>query len=185
MRNYQISLGHDVRTFSDQEKTDNRLSRRIYFSIILLGRVEDYLLGTTGRMNNLLPPPPPRPSPNANGAFSIAQIHGKRRASSSSSDRVYGWEIIQPADASQIPCQRSLHAGAVWRDYFVVFGGYDGLHRVNDLHAFHFPTSTWRSLNRHNAPSPRDRHVAVVYDNSLYIFGGFDGSTRVNGNCTS
>lgn len=136
-------------------------------------------------MNNLLPPPPPSSSASASGAFSIAQIHGKRSTPASTVNRVYGWEIIQPADISEIPCQRSLHAGAVWRDYFVVFGGYDGLHRVNDLHAFHFPTSTWRRLNRHNAPSPRDRHVAVVYEDSLYIFGGFDGSTRVNGKSAS
>jgi hypothetical protein len=94
---------------------------------------------------------------------------------------VIGWEVVEPKALSTIPCQRSLHAAAVWKDQFLVFGGYDGLHRVNDLYAFDFKTSVWRVLNNTDAPSPRDRHVAVVYSNSLYIFGGFDGVARVNG----
>jgi N-acetylneuraminic acid mutarotase len=93
---------------------------------------------------------------------------------------VIGWEMIEPKQGSSIPCQRSLHAGAIWRDQFLVFGGYDGLHRVNDLHSFHFKTNTWHLLTNENAPAPRDRHVAVVYSNFLYIFGGFDGVSRVN-----
>jgi len=90
-----------------------------------------------------------------------------------------GWERVA-VRGEAMPCQRSLHAGAVWRDCFVVFGGYDGHHRVNDLYAFDFKTSEWKQLDSDNAPTPRDRHVAAVYDNSLYIFGGFDGTTRVN-----
>ena len=54
-----------------------------------------------------------------------------------------------------------------------MFGGYDGAHRVNDLHSFDFNTSTWRLMENRDAPSPRDRHVAVVCNNELYIFGGF------------
>jgi hypothetical protein len=100
---------------------------------------------------------------------------------SRNNSQVIGWEVVEPKASSTIPCQRSLHAAAVWKDQFLVFGGYDGLHRVNDLYAFDFKTSVWRVLNNTDAPSPRDRHVAVVYSNSLYIFGGFDGVARVNG----
>lgn len=93
-----------------------------------------------------------------------------------------GWESIQPRPGSIVPCQRSLHAGAVWKDCFVVFGGYDGQHRVNDLYSFNFKQNSWQQLSNIDAPSPRDRHVAVVCENHLYIFGGFDGVARVNGN---
>jgi N-acetylneuraminic acid mutarotase len=80
-----------------------------------------------------------------------------------------------------------LHAGAVWNDKFLVFGGYDGHHRVNDLYAYHFGSNHWQPLvptaaagRGSTAPSPRDRHVAAVFENYLYIFGGFDGLARVN-----
>lgn len=108
-----------------------------------------------------LPPPPPS-----------VDLGGKMEGSK-------GWERVE-VRGQAIPCQRSLHAGAVWKDSFVVFGGYDGHHRVNDLYAFNFKTSEWTLLDGANAPTPRDRHVAAVFDNSLYIFGGFDGTTRVN-----
>ncbi len=91
------------------------------------------------------------------------------------------WEVVEPSEGSVLPCQRSLHAGAVWRDYFIVFGGYDGIRRVNDLYAFSFKTNLWQSLSNIDAPSPRDRHVAVVHDDHFYVFGGFDGLARVNG----
>lgn len=94
------------------------------------------------------------------------------------------WESVDCAETqkgSVVPCQRSLHAGAVWKDNFIVFGGYDGARRVNDLYQFGFKTNLWTLLTSVNAPTARDRHVAVVYENSLYIFGGFDGVARVNG----
>eukprot|EP01039_Chlorochromonas_danica_P005894 gene5894-6490_t len=90
------------------------------------------------------------------------------------------WEYVECRKGSVAPCQRSLHAGAVWKDHFIVFGGYDGQRRVNDLYLFDFKSSVWTLLSNLNAPSARDRHVAVVHENALYIFGGFDGVARVN-----
>ena len=90
------------------------------------------------------------------------------------------WQKIEPAAGSQVPCQRSLHAGAVWTDCMVIFGGYNGFDRLQDLYSFNFKTSVWTLLSSTNAPSPRDRHIAAVHDNKVYIFGGFDGFTRVN-----
>lgn len=124
-----------------------------------------------------LPPPPAYSTPRrVSSGAGLSSSYGKPRS--------VGWEIVETQNQHEVPCQRSLHAGAVWRDNFVVFGGYDGLHRVNDLHCFNFTTQTWRQLSNVDAPSPRDRHVAVVHENSLYIFGGFDGLTRVNGERT-
>lgn len=84
------------------------------------------------------------------------------------------------------PCRRSLHAGAVWQDNLIIFGGYDGGHRVNDLYFYCFSRHTWSTRGgpapspAHAPPSPRDRHVACVWANGFYIFGGFDGTQRVN-----
>lgn len=91
------------------------------------------------------------------------------------------WEIVETRRGCPPPCQRSLHAGAVWKDNFVVFGGYNGQYRVNDTHAYVFTTGEWSELPNANAPSARDRHTATVYEDHLYIFGGFDGLARVNG----
>ena len=79
------------------------------------------------------------------------------------------------------PCKRSLHSAVVYENNMVIFGGYDGLNRVNDLYLFNFSTHTWKLLPSMGlAPSPRDRHTAVVHLNKLYVFGGYDGSSRVN-----
>lgn len=117
-----------------------------------------------------------------------------------------GWTqvSINLATSGRPPCQRSLHAAAVLRDSLYVFGGYDGLHRVNDLHEFHFPSRCWRqiittigtlSVEEHTrvgqvgvgvvtatgqVPSPRDRHTAVAHGSTFYVFGGFDGTSRVS-----
>lgn len=53
------------------------------------------------------------------------------------------WEKVDSRVGSIIPCKRSLHSGAIWRDNIIIFGGYDGLQRVNDLHFFNFTNSKW------------------------------------------
>lgn len=116
-----------------------------------------------------MPPPPP-------GSSSSSRKEGGRTSNTLSR----GWQKVEAQDDTTIPCQRSLHAGAIWKDCFVVFGGYDGHRRVNDLYSFNFTLNQWQMLSGLNAPTPRDRHVANVFDDSLYIFGGFDGTMRVN-----
>ena len=92
------------------------------------------------------------------------------------------WSKIIPNTESITPCPRSLHAGAIWGNYFYVFGGYDGHQRCNDLHRYDFLSNSWILLEPVLiTPSRRDRHSAVVYANCFYVFGGFDGRSRVNG----
>ena len=62
----------------------------------------------------------------------------------------------------------------------IIFGGYAGHQRLNDLHCFNFTTSKWSLLSNYLAPPPRDRHSAVIYENKFVVFGGFDGVTRVD-----
>lgn len=123
---------------------------------------------SSGKASVSLPPPPPQPSSEESpSAWANTGV----------------WERVKHTSGKP-PCQRSLHAAAVWKNYLVIFGGYDGIHRVNDLHSFDFNTGAWELLSPENDsssnPSPRDRHIAVVWGNGFYIFGGFDGLTRVN-----
>jgi len=111
-------------------------------------------------MNATILPPPP---PDSDIKTSYKKCDG-------------GWEYVEiksSLEKDKIPCQRSLHSGAVYRDNLLIFGGYDGSKRINDLWNYNFTTMRWTLLNDNDAPSPRDRHVAVVCNNELYIFGGF------------
>jgi hypothetical protein len=49
-----------------------------------------------------------------------------------------GWEKVNQRVGSLPPCHRSLHAAASWKDNIIIFGGYDGHQRLNDLHTFNF-----------------------------------------------
>ena len=86
-------------------------------------------------------------------------------------------ERVDQRLGNMAPCQRSLHAAACWRDNMLIFGGYDGHVRLNDLHCYNFTSNKWSVLSSYQAPSPRDRHSAVIYENYLVIFGGKDSIT--------
>ena len=116
--------------------------------------------------------PPPPPSSSENKSIKIGSDQNDYHHSGV-------WENVE--HKGNPPCQRSLHAAAVWNNYMLVFGGYDGIHRINDLHGFNFETGYWELFAVGDmCPSPRDRHIAVVYNNGFYVFGGFDGISRVN-----
>ena len=79
--------------------------------------------------SNAFPPPPP--SPHATNSPII--IRNRNQIMSPSLilkedivDATGGgyWERVGGTSGSNLPCQRSLHAGAVWHDLFLVFGGY-------------------------------------------------------------
>ncbi len=119
--------------------------------------------------------------PTATADADAARLHAQKE----------GWTQVtsNPSTSGRPPCQRSLHAAAMLRDSMYVFGGYDGLHRVNDLYEYHFPSRSWRqiiALGQHSdapggtigvgvvaatgtAPSPRDRHTAVAHGTSFYV----------------
>ena len=59
-----------------------------------------------------------------------------------------------------IPCQRSLHAGSIWKDNLIIFGGYDGHQRINDLYSYSFKTHQWRLLRDHHSSN------IVVHNNN-------------------
>lgn len=99
-------------------------------------------------------------------------------------DQTWSWaELAPPAT----PLGRSGHS-AVWymgKNSLVVFGGYDGSHRYNDVWAItkDIPFYTRNQLSPEGTPpSARDRHTSV-YDlagGSMVVFGGQDESGPLN-----
>eukprot|EP00939_MAST-03C_sp_MAST-3C-sp1_P004185 g4185.t1 len=62
-----------------------------------------------------------------------------------------------------------------------IFGGYDGVQRMNDFYVLHMDSFTWSKIEcRGVVPSPRYFHASVIHDNVLYVFGGYDGVQRMN-----
>ena len=52
------------------------------------------------------------------------------------------WSEVETRNAlsDDVPCQRSLHVAAVYKNIVLIFGGYDGTSRVNDFFRFSFGT---------------------------------------------
>lgn len=64
-----------------------------------------------------------------------------------------------------------------------VFGGYDGVQRMNDFFQCDLATYTWSVVPASGGsavPSPRYFHACAAYGRSLFVFGGYNGSERLN-----
>lgn len=62
-----------------------------------------------------------------------------------------------------------------------VFGGYDGVNRMNDLWEFCCDTNKWSAVPTiGQAPSPRYFHSCVIFGEFMYSFGGFNGTDRLS-----
>ena len=127
---------------------------------------------------------------NADRVRTAGGHHAARPTTAQFNNQKEGWTQVSsnPSTSGRPPCQRSLHAAAMLRDSMYVFGGYDGLHRVNDLYEYHFTSRSWRQIitvgslsevagavgvgvvtATGTAPSPRDRHTAVAHGTSFYV----------------
>mmetsp|Transcript_12203 Transcript_12203/g.22618 ORF Transcript_12203/g.22618 Transcript_12203/m.22618 type:complete len:1213 (-) Transcript_12203:989-4627(-) len=79
------------------------------------------------------------------------------------------------------PSPRDRHSAVVVGGYMLIFGGSDGLSRMNDLHAFDLEEHIWHRIPRKTldqSPSPRHSHCAVAYGDSMFVFGGYDGAYK-------
>ena len=86
-------------------------------------------------------------------------------------------QIQSPLDKSQ-PSPRDRHTAVIYDKCLYIFGGYDGLNRVNDFYEFNTETNQWTEIVPsllNNPPTPRHSHSAVVYNGSMYVFAGYDG----------
>ena len=89
------------------------------------------------------------------------------------------WSPVLPADGVSPP-PRDRHVAIVTTaQTILMFGGYDGSNRVNDLWEFDTVRRIWTELGPAGSPpTPRHSHAAVEFSNCMYIFGGYDGNYR-------
>lgn len=62
-----------------------------------------------------------------------------------------------------------------------IFGGYDGINRLNDFYEFNCENNTWQEVIYSGSglpPSPRHSMCAIVYDGNMFVFAGYDGFCR-------
>jgi hypothetical protein len=85
------------------------------------------------------------------------------------------WKALNPEGTS--PCGRINHSAHILGNFFLVFGGYDGKLRLNDIFFLNLDTGSWTiPLIHGTAPSRRLGHASVVAGDKLVIFGGDDGN---------
>eukprot|EP00403_Amphidinium_massartii_P044184 CAMPEP_0178456924 /NCGR_PEP_ID=MMETSP0689_2-20121128/46746_1 /TAXON_ID=160604 /ORGANISM="Amphidinium massartii, Strain CS-259" /LENGTH=777 /DNA_ID=CAMNT_0020083147 /DNA_START=45 /DNA_END=2376 /DNA_ORIENTATION=- len=77
----------------------------------------------------------------------------------------------------EVPQKRTDHSVCLFRDSLLVFGGFDGHNRFNDLRELKLQDNRWSQVTAVRATVPRSRfgHTAVMYGHSMYVFGGWDG----------
>ena len=79
------------------------------------------------------------------------------------------WSQVTPTDAgAPWPPPRSLHAGGLIGDEFVIFGG---LGR-NDTWGFNLRTQAWREFHPTTGPGIRYAQSSATADGKLFVFGG-------------
>jgi N-acetylneuraminic acid mutarotase len=79
------------------------------------------------------------------------------------------------------PVPRSGAASVVHNNQLLLYGGYGGLGRLEDLWSFDFESKLWTQIEYEgNGPGPRENNGVVVMDNCLYVFGGYNGYQWLN-----
>lgn len=91
------------------------------------------------------------------------------------------WSRIEIQAGGPWPSIRSCPSWTQMDKNVYIFGGYDGVQRMNDFYALHMDTFTWTKMRTAGAiPSPRYFHASVIHANCMYTFGGYNGASRLN-----
>lgn len=88
----------------------------------------------------------------------------------------------KPVSAHGIqPAPRSGAASVVHENRLLLYGGYGGVGRLEDLWSFDFDSKSWTQIESDGAgPGARENNGVVVMDNYLYVFGGYNGYQWLN-----
>lgn len=83
------------------------------------------------------------------------------------------WKEINVQRGSDVPEGLDDHTAVVHENEMIVFGGFDGGYRNNQVYSLNLKTFKWKHMKAHGAePSPRTGHTAVIYGNNMAVFGG-------------
>ena len=90
---------------------------------------------------------------------------------------LYEWTLIEPSGC--IPSIRCSHSAVPYKNQMLVFGGYDGRMKKNDLHLLDIESQTWIQPNVSGTPPPvRYNHSCSVVNDRVIVFGGNSGCPR-------
>ena len=90
------------------------------------------------------------------------------------------WMLIEELGGKAPPNQRSCPSYVKDVDKLYVFGGYDGVTRMNDFFVCDLNTYEWSEIkNFGSIPSPRYFHSCALHDGKIYVFGGYSGTDRL------
>lgn len=95
----------------------------------------------------------------------------------------YGTRWSQVCVNGPCPVARMGHAAVIYRNSFLVIGGFDESQKLrNDVWEFSLCSMVWREHKpAGSAPIPRYRHTAIVLNDYIYVMGGTgDDKQRFN-----
>lgn len=79
-------------------------------------------------------------------------------------------------DISSRPSVRTDHSCVVYEANLLIFGGFDGRSRFQDLHQYSIDHREWTEIPpADNVPMGRFGHTACVYHSEMFVFGGWNG----------
>ena len=89
---------------------------------------------------------------------------------------------IKRAEASGLPPPIDNHSAVVHNHEMVVFGGFIGGSRCNQVFTLNLPSLVWSApATSGTAPSPRSGHTAMVYNSTMIVYGGCnDDGAKLN-----
>lgn len=124
----------------------------------------------------------PRPSPrSAHAAFTFGRtmvVFGGRSEQGECCEDMYYFNydtsVWRQVNTTESLFGRARHSFVVHNSRVVVFGGWNGKKKLNDLFYYNMDSGTFEVVGDtdENGPSRRECHVAVMCKNTMVVFGG-------------
>lgn len=97
----------------------------------------------------------------------------------------YRWERINESNFEE-PCPRESHSTVLYKNKLIIYGGMNGLNRLNDVWMFDLNTLKWiKLITTGTIALARSMHSAALVDNEMFIFGGLVHDRLKTWKCTN
>ena len=79
-----------------------------------------------------------------------------------------------PPPRGRAPSPRTAYSAVSWKERVVIFGGYDGKQRFNDLFVLNLVSGTWKKVKTRSPPTARYGHTATLIGDLMLVVGGYN-----------